>query len=194
MMNSKSNFKTLDVGCGIRQRGLDIRVDIFRSPSTNLLASAEYLPFKKNCISRLECHEVLEHLRKPEKALKDFNRILAIGGVAVLEFPKEKFANSLKAIIVRAALNFPFTFLIIPHIVKSVRQVKRKDPRIFHKSIISVKLVSEFLEVKKVSETQFLPTVWATLDYHGKRLFDFLIKPKIFLSYELLCTKKARAK
>ena len=66
----------LDVGCGIRNRA-SVRIDILKTKrnTLNVLASAEYLPFRNKVFERALCFHVFEHLKKPKQALKELNRV-----------------------------------------------------------------------------------------------------------------------
>ncbi len=50
-------------------------------------ADARYLPFSDNCFDTIVCSEVIEHLNKPEKSLKEFERILRPNGELVITTP-----------------------------------------------------------------------------------------------------------
>jgi hypothetical protein len=62
----KSRF-VLDIGCGENARG-NINVDCYiprQIPSNFILANAEHLPFKNNCVDYVYCYYVIEHLINP---------------------------------------------------------------------------------------------------------------------------------
>lgn len=85
---SASNI--LDIGCGkgflveaferqgLKAYGMDIsKYALSKSKATNLiLGSAESLPFKDNSFDLITCFEVIEHLEKTEKFVKEAKRIL----------------------------------------------------------------------------------------------------------------------
>jgi len=50
----------LNVGCGHSFEG-EVRVDIRRTETVNLIADAHFLPFKDESFSEVICTEVLEH-------------------------------------------------------------------------------------------------------------------------------------
>ena len=95
----------LDVGCGsgtIVKRllkkgkkviGMDIGkkfVGFCHSRYKNAVfceADAQFLPFLDKCFDTIVCSEVIEHLENPEKALKEFNRVLRPRGKLVLTAP-----------------------------------------------------------------------------------------------------------
>jgi len=50
-------------------------------------ADVENLPFRDNCLGLIICTEVLEHLSSPEKAVREFYRILKNNGVLIGTVP-----------------------------------------------------------------------------------------------------------
>lgn len=50
-------------------------------------ADAQCLPFSSKCFDTIVCSEVIEHLENPEKALKEFNRVLSPRGKLILTTP-----------------------------------------------------------------------------------------------------------
>ena len=79
--------RVLDIGCGdlLDRIGFSpgdeyIGVDITRSKYTTLLADIHKLPFKNESFDSCICNAVLEHIREPEIALNECNRILKKGG------------------------------------------------------------------------------------------------------------------
>ncbi len=99
----------LDVGCGsgtIVKRllkkgkktiGIDIGkkfVDFCKSKYKSAVfceADAQFLPFSNKCFDTIVCSEVIEHLENPEKALKEFNRVLRPRGKLILTTPNISF-------------------------------------------------------------------------------------------------------
>jgi len=97
--------RVLDVGCGsgtivkrLLKKGKNvIGVDIGKgflsfcqSSYRNAAfcgADAQYLPFSDNCFDTIVCSELIEHLDKPEKSLKEFERILRPNGELVITTP-----------------------------------------------------------------------------------------------------------
>jgi hypothetical protein len=75
---------TINVGCGSDTWG-DIRIDYSRKPkeyylhgaksSANLIADAQYLPFRNKCFSELKASHVLEHVKNWKKALAEWCRV-----------------------------------------------------------------------------------------------------------------------
>ena len=79
--------RVLDIGCGnlLDRVGFTpgdeyIGVDITRSKYTRLLADIHNLPFKNESFDSCICNAVLEHIREPEIALNECNRVLKRGG------------------------------------------------------------------------------------------------------------------
>lgn len=64
---------SLDVGCGGHPKG-DVNVDIYAPsniPNNFILASAEYLPFKKNIFDLVYSSYVIEHCLNPAQFIED---------------------------------------------------------------------------------------------------------------------------
>jgi uncharacterized protein YbaR (Trm112 family) len=74
--------RCLDIGAG--DMGLDhpniVRLDVFRSPHTDIVADAHCLPFADNVFDFVFTLAVLEHLRQPFAAAAEMHRILERGG------------------------------------------------------------------------------------------------------------------
>lgn len=86
--------RLLDIGCGnmLDRIGFTpgeeyIGVDITRSKYTKLLADIHKLPFKNGSFDCCICNAVLEHVKEPEIALIECNRILRSGGVIWISVP-----------------------------------------------------------------------------------------------------------
>lgn len=105
------NGKVLDVGChsgtlteemskllpqvkiwamDINQKAVEYAQE--KRPAIDFqVASAEKIPFKDKNFDLITCFEVLEHLAKPEKALKEIKRCLKKDGQVVILVPNENF-------------------------------------------------------------------------------------------------------
>ena len=81
-METTSQRLSLNIGCGKDIYG-DIRLDL--SSTGDLVASAEYLPFKDSCFSNTRMWHVLEHCKKPEQAYREALRVT--NGTCHFRFP-----------------------------------------------------------------------------------------------------------
>lgn len=79
-------MNSLDVGCGQNPKGT-VNVDLQRGYS-DIVCSAEYLPFKDNAFDVVYSSHCLEHVPEPLKALKEFRRV---GKTAVLRVPNGEY-------------------------------------------------------------------------------------------------------
>ena len=64
-----------------------VNVDLFPLAGVDVAASVEQLPFSSNLFQRVECDAVLEHVRQPDRAMAEIERVLAPGGFAHLVVP-----------------------------------------------------------------------------------------------------------
>jgi SAM-dependent methyltransferase len=64
-----------------------VNLDLFPMPGVDLAADAEQLPFSDGIFQRVECDAVLEHVRHPEQAMREIQRVLAPGGYLHLVTP-----------------------------------------------------------------------------------------------------------
>jgi len=91
MIEGKECSSLLDVGSGsglLRQLGLkSIAFDLVHNPNLNLVASAEALPFRDESFDLIFAGEVIEHLRNPSKALRDWVRALKSDGTLIISTP-----------------------------------------------------------------------------------------------------------
>lgn len=181
----------VDIGCGENPRG-DINIDIVKTPFCNLIASAEQLPIRDFSADVVLCSQILEHLDQPNALLKETNRILRHNGVAYIDFPKPKYVNNSKACLVWFFFNFPLSFRLsnLKYLSAVLRGVKKRDPRWYHKHIITLKDISRYLIVKRTEEIG--DTFVLALSYPF--ILRFLKKkPCLHTSYQLTC-KKLRLK
>ena len=86
--------RVLDIGCGnMLDRvgfapGVEyVGVDCAKSKYTVALADIHKLPFKNGSFDACICNFVLEHVREPEIALSEANRVLKQGGVLWVAIP-----------------------------------------------------------------------------------------------------------
>jgi len=82
--------RILDIGCGKKPYKLFfskatnyVGIDK-RSASADVLGVAECLPFRSKIFDAVLCTQVLEHVEKPRKVLREINRVLTDNGVLVL--------------------------------------------------------------------------------------------------------------
>src|SRR5258708_39130914 len=54
-----------------------VSLDLFFTPGVDILADAEALPFPDVIFTRVECDAVLEHVRRPERVMREIARVLA---------------------------------------------------------------------------------------------------------------------
>lgn len=73
-------------GAGARTPGY-INLDLLHAPGVDVVADVEQLPFPDNLFQRIECDAVLEHVRHPERAMREIERVLAPGGLAHVVVP-----------------------------------------------------------------------------------------------------------
>lgn len=64
-----------------------VNLDLFPMPGVDVAADAEQLPFGDGIFQRVECDAVLEHVRNPDRVMREIERVLAPGGYAHLVTP-----------------------------------------------------------------------------------------------------------
>lgn len=106
LMNKFQGGKFIDLGCGtypycqmaLKKEGsevwgLDISYKAIESlrknfPTINyIVGDVRDLPLKDNLFDYITAGEVLEHMEKPDEALKEMTRILKVGGIMALSVP-----------------------------------------------------------------------------------------------------------
>jgi SAM-dependent methyltransferase len=80
--------KTLDIGCGnvpyVSYFPNSVTIDVSRLRKPAILADAHCLPFGNESFDVILCTEVLEHLKEPQWAIDEMERVLLDGGKVVL--------------------------------------------------------------------------------------------------------------
>ena len=82
----------LDVGCGVKPyrpffaevAGEYVGMDIAGSPSVDVVAPAESIPFDSARFDVCVCTQALEHVLEPDRAVSELHRVLKPGGVLLL--------------------------------------------------------------------------------------------------------------
>lgn len=90
--STRRNIDVVDVGCGDRPYEPILRpyartytgVDAVDSPSVDVVARAESLPFPDASFDCVVCTQVLEHLEDPWAAARELFRVLRPGGVGLV--------------------------------------------------------------------------------------------------------------
>jgi SAM-dependent methyltransferase len=77
----------LYVGGAGRQVEGYVNLDLFAVPGVDVAADAHRLPFRDALFGRVECDAVLEHVREPERMVREMERVLARGGYLHLVTP-----------------------------------------------------------------------------------------------------------
>lgn len=111
LLNNKTNIKVLEAGCGytgyikFRQNAYIVGIDISekqlqRNTKLNekILGDIQYYNFKSLIFDVIICWNVLEHLPKPELALKNFSTAIKDDGIIILVLPN---VLSLKGLITK---------------------------------------------------------------------------------------------
>ena len=73
-------------GAGVRPDGY-VNLDLFAVPGVDVAADVERLPFPDNTFHAVECDAVLEHVRSPERAMAEIERVTVPGGLVHLVTP-----------------------------------------------------------------------------------------------------------
>ncbi len=89
----------IDIGCGImpykellspfvkEHIGVDHEITFHDKSNIDLFGTAYEIPVDNETFDAAICTAVLEHLEEPEQALKECNRVLKSGGVAIYSVP-----------------------------------------------------------------------------------------------------------
>ncbi len=92
MLGNLSSTSALDIGCGegyLAEMGIRNVIGIDTRPAKGiaLYASAEDLPFRDESFDLVFAGEIIEHLDRPGKALRDWARVMKTGGRMILSTP-----------------------------------------------------------------------------------------------------------
>lgn len=78
----------LNVGSGPRILAPEVvNIDVVRYEGVSVIADATKLPFEEVSVARIVCDNVLEHVDQPEEALREFGRVLHMGGYLYIATP-----------------------------------------------------------------------------------------------------------
>lgn len=114
-----NEFPMLDIGCGTSYEA-HVRVDIerwstlYRRPTmANVIASAEFLPFRDTSFNDVQLHHVIEHINNPIRAVRE---ALRVGGRVVFSYPHRRdglglWAEFLECFVLLFQRREPLTFL-----------------------------------------------------------------------------------
>jgi len=91
MIIGEHTESALDVGSGsglLSSLGINsVSFDVTPHSGVTLVASAEALPFRDSSFSLIFAGEVIEHLRHPKRALRDWIRVLKTDGTLIISTP-----------------------------------------------------------------------------------------------------------
>lgn len=89
--------KGVDVGAGARSISKDIlRVDIDEKVKPDVVASGDNLPFKDGEFDYLVSIHSFEHFKEPVKTMKEWLRVIKVGGVIGIAHPDITFTKKQK--------------------------------------------------------------------------------------------------
>jgi 2-polyprenyl-3-methyl-5-hydroxy-6-metoxy-1,4-benzoquinol methylase len=126
-LHLRSTDRVLEVGVGagnilsrvpVEERwGLDLSPTLLAIarrtlPDAHLIqGDAEQFPpeLREQIFDRVFCSEVLEHVRHPDRVIREIASVLASDGIAVISVPNERFINKVKTLLLRLQL-FSFFF------------------------------------------------------------------------------------
>ena len=75
----------LDIGCGLRRKSSEhLGLDISKHPNVNIIASANFLPFRNESFSDIYSRRCVQHIQDDEKAISEVSRVLQENGEAKL--------------------------------------------------------------------------------------------------------------
>lgn len=78
----------VNIGAGRTDYGPNVlNLDVFPAPTIDALATSERLPLRSNAFDGVILEAVLEHVRDADATLEEIRRVLAPGGVALIDVP-----------------------------------------------------------------------------------------------------------
>lgn len=87
--------EVLDVGAGERSRYINLfdfatytKMDVKEGENTDVVGSADAIPFPDNKFDSIVCTQVFEHLSHPYRGAREVARVLKIGGHLLLTVPQ----------------------------------------------------------------------------------------------------------
>lgn len=134
----------LNVGCGSDFRG-DVRLDIHRTEAANIVADAQFLPFKSRSFDMVFSLSVLEHISSWSQALQEMLRVSS--EELLLEVPVNSDLRKTDAF--RLLIPTPRNIRLFLNLPKRARETLwQMDPWILGKFIFAHGF--ECIHVKKV--------------------------------------------
>ncbi len=79
----------LHLGCGGRHLEGYINIDLRKTTASDVVCNIRKLPYPDNSVELIETYHVIEHLPRHDlpKALKEWFRVIVLGGVLIIECP-----------------------------------------------------------------------------------------------------------
>ena len=85
--------RVLDIGCGEHKIIHEaIGLDLYSYKNIDIISDAENMPFLNESFDSIVMLEVIEHLKNPEKAIKEIYRILKKKGQVIISTPNVNFS------------------------------------------------------------------------------------------------------
>jgi predicted SAM-dependent methyltransferase len=88
-LRTNRDLLKLHLGCGSKHLSGYVNIDWRKTNATDLVLDIKKLPYPDNSVVRIETYHVIEHLSRYDliKTLKEWHRVLKIGGQLIIEFP-----------------------------------------------------------------------------------------------------------
>lgn len=139
----------LDIGCGYlsdHKRREGIGLDLQKG-TCDVVGDIHYLPFQNNTFSFVYARNILEHLDKPMRALKEIKRVMQCKAQISITIPV--YHNPCVDEILKLFFGFPF------RLIRTVRRLlrwrkHRFDAGFWHKNRIGVKHIGRIFLVKRL--------------------------------------------